>query len=209
VAEAELLGKIAQTRLRHRLFAADGKMGYLLEGDRIAVELDETVWQAVSAEYDDIIGRASKRLKLAFTLTMPVIIATLVVIENVAALKDLADRIDRSGWGGLLVLVVVTWLPLAGLLVHARATSRARQHLEAQLAHLPHIAVPGTRPKLHQELQIVAMIFVGPAILVRAVGTLFPDIYRNTPLSGTHIGWFDLIAALALLAWFATRPARQ
>lgn len=206
MAEAELLRAIAETRLRHRLFEAEGRLGYLFQGDREAVEIDRGLWQSVSAEHDAAIAIASRRLKWMLLLTIPVIIATLVVITNVPLLTDLTDRIDRIPFlGAALVLVIVSWLPLAGLLLHARATARARERLESRLVDLPRIAPPSPRPRLHQELQILVMLLVGPAILIRAFGTLVPDAYRNTPLSGTHLGRIDLVAALALVAWLATR----
>jgi hypothetical protein len=207
VVEAKLLGSIAQTRLRHRLFMAEGKMGYLFEGDRVAVELDKLYWPKVAAEYDDAVVRATKRLKLAFTLTIPVVIATLVVVVNVPLLDDLTKRLDRiPGVGAAMGLAMVTWLPLTGLFVHARAVSQARKNLESRLAHLPKMAPPAKRPRLHQNLQIVVMLLAGPALLIRTLGSLFPGLYRNTPLSGMQLGWIDLFAVLAVTGWLATRP---
>ncbi|MFT4027217.1 MAG: hypothetical protein QM676_10505 [Novosphingobium sp.] len=183
----------------------------MLTDKREAVALTMEEWESVNRRYEAMIAPATLRLKRAMLLAVPAMIATVGVIANTPALDALVSRVDHiPGLKIVQGIALIAWLPLLGLWQHRRAVRRADRHIEAELSSHPRVPMPEQpRLALHQNLEILVMLLFGPVILIHAFGTAFPDAFRNTPLSGSRLGLFDLAAAIAFLAWRLTKPRQK
>lgn len=216
--ETTLLNKLAMKRLYDRRYRdKNGQMLVLLPGDQEAVGLTPRAWERLCADYLADLAPARRLMRWSVLFTIPASIMMLSAIHASPLIMAIVNWIEGFRYGGYVTsMVVLAGPPLALLAVHWWLTDRAKQAMEIRLAKHVRVPLPDERrPILIQAYEIVAMVLVGPGIVIRAVGTVFPNIWRNTPFSGSHIGLFDAVAIGAVLVvtvhrwrhWRATRQA--
>lgn len=104
-------------------------------------------------------------------------------------------------FAGLIILAGIFLGPLAIYLWQSRQIQRIARAAEAELARHPRVAAPPPRlSRSPRWLQIAVFLLAGPHLLFQVYGSIDPDAYRNTPLSGTQIDATGIIAFLLLVA---------
>lgn len=121
-------------------------------------------------------------------------------------------------FSGLLILAMILLGPLVIYLVYSTRVQRVSSRIEDELRAFPLAAMPITEhtvPQPPRVLEIVALALFGPELLFGLIGEIGgPDIFRNTPWSGSHLGTLELaiasiFAVYVLWRWIATRHVRQ
>ncbi len=112
---------------------------------------------------------------------------------------------------GLVIVAGILLGPLAIYLWQSHRINRIARVIEAELARKPRVAAPAvieSRPP--RWLEIAFMLLVGPGLIVQVYGSLNPDAFRNTPWSGTHLGWPGIagFAVLAAMLFLRRRAGR-
>jgi len=212
--ETRLLNRLAIKRLHDRSYRAqDGYIHVLLPGDADAVRLSPRAWERLCAEYDDSLAPARRLMRWGMVLTIPASLILLSIMSVSPAVTAFVQWIESFPYGNYVtVLTILAGPPIALLGVHWWLTRRAAATVEARLATYERVAPPDSpRPILIQTYEIVAMVLLGPGILIRMAGTCFPDMWRNTPFSGSHLGLFDAVAigttlVVASYRWRRSRP---
>jgi hypothetical protein len=208
-----LFGKIAVTRLKQRC-VEDGSPGVRLrmpdgKGD---VRLATHEWEALGGWYRAQVAPSAKRLRLAVWLTLPLIIACLGITANVPVLKAAVEGLFEAS-PALFMLFLCGGLPLTMAALHARAVQRAVDGVNEALAGRPRLGTSCLPPpRALNVLELIALVLVGPHLVIGIVGSLNPDAFRNTPWTGSHLdaqglAGLAVLLALGLLRWRRTRRA--
>lgn len=177
----------AAKRLRQRSYHdSDGAVRMVLQNGG-AVSLTRKQYADLLTDFAEAMKPVDRRLRLGFTLTIPVMIITLALLVNIG-LDDLISAITLPGASLALGLISITWWPNWVLVRHWRETKAVNASLDAQLATLPSAPMPPDRPRSFHNLEIIALFIVGPGILIDVAGSLYPDAFDGTPLTGRAIG---------------------
>lgn len=205
-----LLEKFAIARLNQAcLRDGPSALRFRMDDGKGDVRLTGHEWESVSGWFRAEIAPSAKRLRLAILLAVPFGIALLAIVANVPALAAFADPIDRAV-PLLLPLLITAGLPLGAAAAHGLAVQRAFDGVKQALLSRARLGASPV-PRAVNALELIALVLVGPHLLVGIVGTLNPDAFRNTPWSGAHLGLFDAVGLLALaaLAWRRWRMNRD
>ena len=206
--ETRLLNNLAMKRLNDRSYReADGFRRVMLPDDQEAVRLSPREWARLCADYSDALAPARRLMRWSALITIPASLMMLSVMSVSPTLKAFVRWIETFPYGNYVTVMTLLAGPVFALLaVHWRISNRATRAMEARLATHERVAPPESRrPILIQTYEIVAMVLIGPGIVIRAVGTPFPNLWRNTPFSGSHLGPFDAVAIGAALIVAAYR----
>lgn len=177
----------AAKRLRQRSYHdSDGAVRMVLQNGG-AVSLTRKQYADLLTDFAETMKPVDRRLRLGFTLTIPVMILTLALLVN-TGLDDLMSAITIPGASVVLGLISITWWPNVVLVRHWYETKAVNASLDAHLATLPSAPMPPDRPRSFHNLEIIALFLVGPGILIDVAGSLFPDAFGGTPLTGRAIG---------------------
>lgn len=201
--EMRLLNKVAMKRLADRSYRdSDGFRRVMLPGDEGAVRLSPRAWERLCTDYAADLAPARRLMQWGSWLTIPASLALLSATSVSPTLKAFIRWVETFPYGNYATVMTLLAGPVFLLLaLHWWLSSRAARAMEARLATYERVAPPESpRPVLIQTYEIIAMVLLGPGIIIRAIGTPFPDIWRNTPFSGSHLGPFDAVAIGALLA---------
>lgn len=213
MADLFLFEKIAVTRLRQRR-VEDGSIGVRLrmpdgKGD---VRLTANEWEALGEWFRARVAPSARRLRLAVWLTLPLIIAFLGIVYNVPVLRAAFERLLEVA-APLVMLFLCGALPLTMAALHSLAVKRAIDGVNSALADRPrHGTSCLPPPRALNTLELVALVLVGPHLIVGIIGTLNPGALRNTPLTGAHldmrsIAGLIVLLALAILRWRRIRQS--
>jgi hypothetical protein len=207
-----LFEKIAVARLKQRR-VDDGSPGVRVrmpdgKGD---VRLASHEWDALGDWYRAQVTPSAKRLRLAVWLTLPLIIAFLGIVANVPILKAGFEWLFDVA-GPLVMLFLCGALPLTMTALHGLAAQRAIDGVNEALADRPRLDSSCLAPpRALNALELIALALVGPHLVLGIVGSLNPNVFRNTPYSGTHLDWagFAGLAVLLALGLLRLRRMRQ
>jgi hypothetical protein len=97
------------------------------------------------------------------------------------------------------------------------AVQREIDRTRALLARRPRRNAPAAAPRRALNLaELAAIVLLGPHLVIQIYGTLVPGAFRNTPWTGTRLGWsgwaaLALFVVLIALRWreHADRRARR
>ena len=209
-----LFEKIAVTRLKQRV-VDDGLQGVRLrmpdgKGD---VRLATHEWEALGGWFRAQVTPSARRLRLAVLLTLPLIIAFLAIVANVPLLKTAFEWLfDLSP--PLSMLFLCGALPLTMTTLHALAVQRAMDGVNEALADRPRhgtSCLPASRAL--NGVELIALVLVGPHLIIGLWGSIFPNAFRNTPWTGAHLDAFGVagiavLLVLGLLRWRRGRSFR-
>jgi hypothetical protein len=108
---------------------------------------------------------------------------------------------------GLIIVAAIFIGPAALYVWHRRGIERVADAIEADLARRPRVAEPQgiAPPPVPRWLEIAGFFLIGPGLIIQVYGSLNPDAYRNTPLSGTQLNAFGLAGFVALAAIICLR----
>jgi hypothetical protein len=204
-----LFEKFALTRLRQRC---------QVEGDACRVRRKRGGWVMLSrAEWDEIrecfaarIAPSGKALRWSIWLAIPFAIAVLALLSSVPPIHAALNEIDGTP-GFLLWLVISCGLPVTMAALHIRAVRRALAEVESRLGGRARCEAPAALPpKAISLFEILALVFVGPHLVVEIIGTLDPNAFLNTPWSGTSLDSYGYagLAIFAVLGGFRLRRMR-
>ncbi len=208
-----LFEKIAVTRLKQRC-VDDASPGVRLRmpdgnGD---VRLAAHEWDALGDWFRAQVAPSARRLRLAVLLTLPLIIAFLAITANVPLLKTVVEWLfDASP--ALFMLFLCGALPLTMATLHALAVQRATDGVNEALADRPRLGTSCLPPpRALNAVELVALVLVGPHLIVSLYGSLNPGAFRNTPWTGAHldsrsIAGLVVLLALGLLRWRRMRQS--
>jgi hypothetical protein len=208
-----LFEKIETTRLKQRGYADGSGAVYVRMKDREGdVRLSQREWDTLGGWLGEQLRPTARALRLSTYLAIPFAVALCGVIWNVPALRDALDWLD----GQVPVLVpflMVAGYPLAMMARHILAVRSATARIDAVLAEYPRVESPPRPPRAAlNTLEILALVLVGPHLLVQIYGTIHPNGLLNTPLTGQHLDWsgaagLGILAGLLLLRRRAARAA--
>ena len=209
-----LFEKIAVARLGQRR-VDDGSPGVRLrmpdgQGD---VRLAAHEWDALGDWFRVQITPSARRLRLAVVLTLPLIIAFLAVIANVPVLKSAFERVFDAA-PALFMLFLCGALPLTMTALHALAVQRAVDGVNEALADRPRLGTSCLPPRRAlNAMELIALVLVGPHLILGLWGSVFPGAFLNTPWSGTRLDAFGVAGIavfllLGFLRWRRSRPPR-
>ena len=192
-----LVEKLALLRLRQRCIALrSGDTLFRMSDKRGAVRLTPAQAHTIQSHYRELIRPSGRVLGLSLWLQVPIVLLTMVLLAHFfrsSAVDAAIARVDALV-PGLGVLLFTTWPLLLALIHHARMIGKANSGLDEFLesrAREPEPNLPAKKPL--NGLEIVALLVVGPHILVDLVGSLSPHVLNNTPFTGRQLGVTDLI----------------
>jgi hypothetical protein len=199
-------------RMLHQRCAVDefGFIFYRLKDGSGFVQLTQREWDELGKAFDDAISKSSRAVRWAFNLAMPFTILLLALISAEPSLRYALEAIERAA--PLLAYLSVTMtMPLAVMALHNRRVQRAIDTVEEVLATQPRCAPPpiqGNRGL--NAMELIGLVVIGPHLFLQLLGTSYPDLYRNTPLSGTQLGItgyasLGLLVAIGIARWRRTR----
>ncbi|WP_136943069.1 hypothetical protein [Sphingomonas baiyangensis] len=174
-------------------------------GGRVPMPREE--WDRCVDWFACEIRPATRALKLLILLQIPLAILTLGILTRLDLIAPI-DRMFAGAFAIVPVLVVTCWPLLLGAAIYWRAYRTIVRHFADGLAQRPRVpAADRTTRRLHLA-EIVALVLVGPHLLIALYGTLAPNAFDHTPWMGTRLGPLDLIG-FALLGWIGWRHLRR
>jgi len=199
-----LFQQISTARLEQWAEEEFGSVMVRLPGGQHEARLTPAQWQAILDRYHAVVDPSAKWLKWAFILTIPFAIAILAFISAIPPLKQAAFALDRAV-PIVLPLLVMSGLPIAAIIMHARNVLRSFDRARAELARYPRQPARHRMPPSNaRPLEKVAIFAVFPYLIIQTWGTIDPDAYRNTPWTGTQLDLTSVVG-VAVLAWLGYR----
>lgn len=198
---------LAASGFQHRALPVQAGVVVYRLADRsgfVAVPIDQ--WEAFGQEFSD---RAAPIQRIAHWLMGAIIPAVVLVGLFGMFGQGLGD------WVGsflALSILLLLWVgPIAIYLWQSHRVRRIALDIEARLRTCRRVAAPRqSKSGPPRWLQIALTLLVGPTLLLQIYGSINPQAYRNTPLSGTSLNWIGVaglvsVALYCLLRWRAKR----
>ncbi len=192
--------KLAESGFERRATpAADGRITYLLADKSGHVSVGRAEWDGLLAEFSETVRRVQRTAKWWFAGLFPGIFVFAMTIGQILP------------GAGLLIVLGIFFGPPAIYLWQSYQVRWAAEAIDLKLALRNRVAAPPPKPfQAPRWLEIVFFVLVGPHLILEAVGSAYPDAYRNTPLLGTELNWlsavsFAILAAILYLKWRARR----
>ena len=199
-----LFQQISTARLEQWAEEEFGSVLVRLPGGKHEARLTPAQWQAILDRYHAVVDPSAKWLKWAFILTIPLAIAVLVLISAIPPLKQAFHAFDRAV-PIVLPLLIMSGLPIAAIVMHARNVMRALDRARAELARFPRQPARNRLPSSNaRPLEKVAIFAIFPYLIIQTWGTIDPDAYRNTPWTGTRLDLTSMVG-VAVLVWLGYR----
>ncbi|CAN5323072.1 hypothetical protein BH09PSE1_BH09PSE1_08540 [soil metagenome] len=204
--------KLSKTRLDQRCVELDsGDILFDAPDKRGPVRFSASEWEAVRADHEARLAPARRFFKWSMWLNGPIalglIIAMILFVPNFGAMTRWLDRAIPPQLG---VGLILTWPALIGFIVNARATILANNALDSLVAGMAReTSVVLPKRRLVNWLEVTGLILVGPHLFLGAYGTLRPEAFANTPLSGTRLGLIDVVGICVMLALIAIQRRRK
>jgi hypothetical protein len=186
-----------------------GFIFYRLKDGSGFIQLTQLEWDELGNAFNDAISESSGIVRWALNLALPFTILLLILISAVPPLRYAFEALERAASLPAYLLVTMT-MPVTVIAIHNRLVQRTIEALEEILARQPRCPAPAIPvSKALNVMELAGLVVIGPHLLLQLVGTLFPDLYRNTPLSGTSLGLtgyasLGLLAAIGLARWRRT-----
>lgn len=198
-------------RMLHQKCVVDefGDIFYRLRDGSGFIQLSQFEWDELGNAFNDAISESSRAVRWSLNLAMPFTILLLVLITAVPPLRYAFEALERAAPLPAYLLVTMT-MPVTVLAIHNRLVQRTMDALEQILVTQPRCAPPRIRPsRALNAMEMMGLVVIGPHLLVQLVGTFSPDLYRNTPLSGTSLGItgyasLGLLVAIGVARWRRT-----
>jgi hypothetical protein len=198
-------------RILHQRCVVDefGFIFYRLKDGSGFIQLTQLEWDELGNAFDEAISESSRAVRWAFNLAMPFTILLLILITAVPPLRYAFEAFERVAPLPAYLAVTMT-MPVTVFAIHNRLVQRVIEALEQILATQPRCPPPAIRvSKALNVMELIGMVVIGPHLLLQLAGTFDPDIYRNTPLSGTSLGItgyasFGLLVAIGMARWHRT-----
>ncbi|HEX8366752.1 MAG TPA: hypothetical protein VF603_15845 [Allosphingosinicella sp.] len=191
---------LAASGFQHRATTLpDGRVVYRLVDGSGHVALRKKEWDAVGIAFDEATRPVGRRVNGLSVALYPAIFLFAVSFGQVIP------------GAGLIILLAIFLGPVAIYLWQSNRIESISRRIEAELASLPRVAAPPADPsRAPRWLEIVAMLIVGPGLIIQLYGSFDPGAFRNTPWSGTHFDWKGWlgVAVLCGLAFYRYRGRR-
>ena len=202
-----LFEKLAVAMLRQRCTIDEAGIAHFRIDAASAVTLPAAEWEALGARFHAAIVPSARRLRWSVPLAIPFVIAEFMLMQAVPPLGALFDSLCVA-LPGLTPMLLFSGLPLAAMAAHMLTVYREINRTRALLADRPrqHLPATGNSP-VSNVVELAAIVFLGPHILIQIYGTLVPDAFRNTPWTGTQLDMSGL-AGLAVFAALMTLRVR-
>ena len=205
-----LFEKIAVTRLKQRC-VDDGSASirFRMDDGLGDVRLTRQEWEALGGWFRSEVSPSARKLRLAVLLTLPAIIALFGIAANFRPVMVALESIESVS-PALLMFLLCAGLPLTFMTLHALAVQRAVDGVRAALVDRPRLGA-SPPPRAINTLELIALVLVGPHLIIGLWGSLFPNAFRNTPWTGTRLDAFGiagivLFLVLGYLRWRRGRP---
>lgn len=204
--------RLSKTRLDQRATTLDGGDVLFDAPDREGpIRFSAERWEAVRHWHSEQMAPAGRFFKWSMWLNAPIALGVLIALMMfMPGWSVFARWVDRTLPPQIVLGLMLTWPAIIGLIVNARATFRANDALDRMVAGMPReatVLIPKRR--LIHGLELLAVALVGPHLVLGLYGTLNPGAYFNTPLSGTQLGWVDVVGLGVLLALVVVRRRRR
>lgn len=196
---------LATSGFRHRAtFLEDGWVVYRLADGSRHVRLPRSEWDRLGREFDsDMAGTRRRTFWLSVGLLPGILLFAMTIGQYLP-------------FAGIMVLIAFFGGPIAIYLRHSARVQRVAARIESKLSGCDEGIRPGRDVRREPRwLEIALLVMVGPSLLVALIGEIGgPDTFRGTPLMGTRVGTFEIVAFLLIalrLAWprLAPRLARR
>ena len=178
--------------------APGGRVVYRLADGSAHITLGAEEWEAYGERFH---AEAKPVVRRAFWLLAGLLPATFLFGMTIGQLLPGA---------GILIVAAVLLGPFAIYLWQSYRVRGIARRIEAELACRPRVAAPPPVPwRVPRALEIAALVLIGPHLIIQVYGSFFPDAFRNTPWTGTHLDWSGVagFAVLAALLYFRRRGA--
>lgn len=186
---------LRKTRLDRRAVRLDsGDILFDAPDRKGPVRFTAADWASTQSWHAALTEPATRFFRWALVLNAPITLGLMVLLPRVApGWRDLVHAMEQIVSPFLFLVLFMSWPAIVGLLVSLRATIRANRALDRLVADRPREAVVLPKRRFFHGLELLALAFIGPRLILGLYGTLNPDAYYNTPLSGTQLGWIDLV----------------
>lgn len=188
--------KLAESGFERRASpASGGGIVYQLADKSGHVCVAKAEWENLLGEFSGKVRRVQRTAKWWFAGLLPGIFVFAMTIGQIVP------------GAGLLIVLGIFFGPPAIYLWQSYQIRWAAEAVERKLTLRNRVAGPPLKPfQAPRWLEIVFFVFVGPHLALEMVGSLDPDIYRNTPLLGTELNWlsalsFAILAVILYLRW--------
>lgn len=203
--DSRLFQDIATARLEQSAVLEDGAVFVRLADGRHEARLEPAQWRRIVESYRQTVETSRKQLHMLMLATIPLALAVLGIMSNVAPLEAALLRFDRT-IPFVLPLLLTSGLPIWAIFRHSRTVQQALDRARAEL--LDHPRLPARHrppPREARPIEKLAIFAIIPALMVQTWGTIDPDAYRNTPWTGTRLGFGSLLLLLVLCALIISR----
>lgn len=207
-----LFEKLAVARLRQRCMVDENGLAHVRVDRDGAVTLPAEEWEALGARFHAAIKPSASRLRWSVPLAIPFDVAEIMLMKALPPLGAFFDQ-AVAAFPNLTLMLFFSGLPLAAMIAHMLTVQREIDRTLSLLALHPRqrpTASP-SNPAL-KLLDLAAIVFIGPHVLIQVYGTLVPDAYRNTPWTGARLdwtGWAGLAVLAALIALRVLAPGKS
>jgi hypothetical protein len=190
-----------------------GRIVYRLRDGAGHVALPERDWEALCDGFEEDakpFGRTANKMYFAFPF---VLVIVGIILGQLSGRPGSNGTVHPLLWTPFLLLIFFG--PTGIYLWHSYRIKALAEALEAKLRRYPRVSAPPARPgRIPRWLTIAVMLMVGPDLVFKFFGTLFPHAYDRSPWQGANLDLLALaglilLAVYLLLRWRADRLARM
>jgi len=212
VIDAFLIDKLTTLLLEQRCSRdADGTVFYQPFHGRGAVRLSADEWEAQGQIYRDRTRRSGRMLRWALWLTIPFGIALMAIEWNIPTLHAASDALEAAA-PQLAMILYTAAMPLSFMAWHCWKVFAAGVEIDTRLASRPRVAkVPKGAPAARKAAELLALVLLGPHVILEIAVTLNPQGFYYTPFREYRLDWLGVVslAVFAVLAWFRVQAWLQ
>lgn len=169
------------------------------------VRLTGEEWRDLLRSLRTRTANTRRAMRLACLLQIPFAIAILMLLGALNLLKPLSEAIDSAptvaGYPVLSVCSIILEtcaMPAWFVVIHIRNVRRVQRSLERELAKRPRCAAPTAGRAEINALERIGFLVLAPHVIISTYGTVYPDAFRNTPLTGQQITLWDVVAVAVI-----------
>lgn len=206
--DAFLIDKLTTTLLQQRV-ARDGTgtIFYRPFHGHGAIRLSADEWAEQQHLYRDLTLRSGRMLRWALWLTTPFGIALMAIAWNIPTLHAASDALEAAAPQVAMILYTAA-MPLSFMAWHCWKVVAAAIEIDTRLAGRPRVArAPKGQPAMRKIAELLALVLLGPHLLIEIAVTLNPQGFYYTPFREYRLDWLGdaSLAIFAVLAYFRVK----